>query len=605
MKLKLIGIFVCTLLIVAAVLPVTGNVKVNRIIAEENLGYENVQNRNPIPSSRDGWTLQWSQSYGGYGHSQHTQPVGDIDEDGVNEVIIGGYGSLGARILFYNEDTETYEQEYFWNYPGGEYNGVPSGVCVIDLDNDGELEFAASFEYGGQNGIHALDWDGVTLTELDLYTGIGYDFAFDVYACDYDDDGIDEVIIANAPEYGTGVYHVTALEWVDGKFEHSASWQCSDTDQECPMVWSGDPDNDGDTEIVAACSESFAAYILSYDGSNFIQEAKIPLGTNVYAVSMGDLDGDGIDEIEIGGYDTDAYIYKYQDGEYVNIWSHDYVGEEGIIEGAAIGDADNDGINEFLVGTHIVHILQWNETLEDFVEEATLTESTGRLSGVIIGDCDTDGWNEVKATEIYGGASTGSEFIYKYLDETPPVTTCELEGEMEDDVYISDVTVYLNAVDDHSGVDFTMYQLGGDEWEEYEGPFIVSEPGDYTVRFYSVDNYGNEEEEKSCSFTIETPCCYEVSIPPGFGFGLKATVTEICGESHTQETWRFRINGGLFAFAISPLKGKANFAAGETKDIKAPLVFGLGNVEISFTISYKCEPTVVNAFMLGPFVNVK
>ena len=36
------------------------------------------------------------------------------------------------------------------------------------------------------------------------------------------------------------------------------------------MVWSGDPDNDGDTEIVAACSESLAAYILSYDGDDLI-----------------------------------------------------------------------------------------------------------------------------------------------------------------------------------------------------------------------------------------------------------------------------------------------------------------------------------------------
>lgn len=604
MKVKLIGILVSTLLIFATVLPVSGTMKNKKIILEENLGYENVQNRNTILNPRDGWTLQWSHAYGGYGHSQHAQPVGDIDEDGINEVILGGYGSEGAHILFYNTYTKTYEEEYFWNYPGGTYNGVPSGVCVIDLENNGELDFVASFEYGGKNGIFAYDWDGNTLTELDYYNGFGYDFAFDVYACDYDDDGVEETIIANAPEYGTGSYHVTVLEWVDGEFEHSVSWQCPDTDQECPMVWSGDPDNDGDIEIIAACSESLSAYILSYDGSNFIQEAKIPIGTSVYAVSIGDLDGDGIDELEIGGFDTDVYIYKYQEGEYVETWSHDYSGEEGIIEGAAIGDADNDGINEFLVGTHIVHVLQWNETLEDYIEEATLTESTGRLAGVIIGDCDSDGLNEVKATEIYGGASTGSEFIYKYVDETSPVTTCELEGEMEDDEYISDVTVYLNAVDDHSGVDLTMYKLNVDEWEEYETPFIVSEPGDYTVRFYSVDNYGNEEEEKSCSFTIRAPCCYEVVIPTGFGFGLKATVTEICGESHTQDSWKFTITGGL-VFPISKLTGKTDFSAGETKDIKAPLLFGIGNVEISFIITTKCDPTKVNAFIIGPFVIVK
>ena len=178
MEKKIIGILVCTLFISAIFFPVAAKMNINLNNTEENyLGIT------------DGWALQWSHAYGGYGHSQHTQPIGDIDEDGVNEVILGGYGSLGARILFYNDITKTYEEEYFWNYPGGAYNGVPSGVCVIDLDNNGELEFAASFEYGGKNGIFAYDWDGTTLTELDYYNGVGYGFAFDVYACDYDDDG--------------------------------------------------------------------------------------------------------------------------------------------------------------------------------------------------------------------------------------------------------------------------------------------------------------------------------------------------------------------------------------------------------------------------------
>ncbi|MGF3555065.1 MAG: FG-GAP-like repeat-containing protein [Thermoplasmatota archaeon] len=181
----------------------------------------------------------------------------DIDEDGVNEVILGGYGSQGARILYYNDVTKTYEQEYFWNYPGGYYNGVPSGVCVVDLDNNGELEFAASFEYGGRNGIFAYDWDGETLTELDYYNGIGYGFAFDVYACDYDDDGYTEVLIANAPNMGGGTYHVTALGWENGKFVREVSWACpGGADKECPMVWSGDVDNDGKTEVIADISNS-------------------------------------------------------------------------------------------------------------------------------------------------------------------------------------------------------------------------------------------------------------------------------------------------------------------------------------------------------------
>jgi len=589
MEKKIIGILVSTMFIFVTIFPVAAKMNVSLDITEKNnLGL------------RDGWGLQWSHAYGGYGHSQHTQPIGDIDEDGVNEVIIGGYGSEGARILFYNDVTQTYEQEYFWNYPGSTYNGVPSGVCVIDLDNDGELEFAASFEYGGRNGIFAYDWDGTTLTELDYYNGIGYDFAFDVYACDYDDDGIEEVIIANAPEYGTGVYHVTALEWVNDQFVHSASWQCVDTDQECPMVWSGDPDNDGVTEVVAACSYSYSAYVLSYDGNDWVQEDKIYIGTSIYAVSLGDLDGDGIDEIEIGGENTDAYIYKYQNGGYEMVWSHDYTGEEGIIEGSAIGDADNDGLNEFCVGTHIVHILQWNEHTQTYIEEATLTSSTGRLAGVVIGDCDTDGLNELKATEIYGGASTGSEFIYKYYDETSPITTCELAGEMKDDIYISEVTVYLNATDDHSGVDYTRYKLDSEQWQEYQNPFIVSEAGTHKVKFYSVDIYGNEEEDQTCTFTIKYPCCFEVVIPKGVSIGLKVKVNELCNVSHTDIPWNIEISSGKL-IAITPLNGTFDISAGKTKTIRSRLVFGFGRIHLKVTVD-DCDTISKYAFVIGPVV---
>jgi len=605
MKKKIIGIFVCMLLIVATALPVAGTMKGNRIATGENLVYTNVQNGNPGLLSRDGWSLQWSHSYGGYGHSQHTQPIGDIDEDGVNEVIIGGYGSNGARILFYNVDTNTYEEEHFWNYPGGAYNGVPSGACVIDLDDDGDLEFVASFEYGGQNGIFAYDWDGETLTELDYYTGTGYGFAFDVYACDYDDDGVDETIIANAPNIGGGTYHVTALEWVGGGFEHSASWQCPDTGEECPMVWSGDPDNDGDTEVVAVCSESYSAYVLSYDGIDWVQEAKIYIGSSAYAISVGDTDGDGIDEIEIGGYDTDVYIYEYQNGNYVEVWSHDYTGEEGIIEAVAIGDADNDGINEFLVGTHIVHVLQWNETLEDYVEEATLTDSTGRLSGVVIGDCDSDGLNEVKATEIFGGASTGSEFIYKYYDLTPPETTCELAGEMEDDVYISDVTVYLNATDDHSGVDYTMYQLDGGAWQEYEDPFVVSEDGKHTVKFYSVDNAGNEEDEKSCTFTIKSPI--EIEIIKGGLFKVKAVIKNIGATEATGVNWKIGLDGGAF-IGKETTGENLTIPAGGDETVTSKLILGFGPTVITVDVWIPDGPADTkqqNGFVLLFFIYVK
>jgi hypothetical protein len=598
MEEKIIGIFICTLLIFTSIYPVTAKTNINIDNGQENK-----------LELKEGWGLQWSHAYGGYGHSQHAQPIGDIDEDGINEVILGGYGSLGARIMFYNDVTQTYEQEYFWNYPGGAYDGVPSGVCIVDLDNDGELEFAASFEYGGKNGIFAYEWDGTTLTELDYYTGVGYGFAFDVYACDYDDDGAMEVLIANAPNMGGGTYHVTALGWKNDNFVTEATWACpGGADKECPEVWSGDVDNDGLTEVIADVSNgqtsTAGTWALNWNDSTDEWEGVVVCsnypGSTVYGDSVGDMDDDGTPEIGIGSYGgTPAgWLFEWDGAAYQQVWHQEYPGQQPVIESTAIGDADNDGINEFCLGTGFIHIIQWDG--KAYVEEATFTDPTGMLAGMNVGDCDSDGLNELKACEILSG--TGSEFIYKYYDETPPVTTCELSGEMEDDSYISDVTVYLNATDDHSSIDYTMYKIDTEQWQEYQNPFIVSETGTHTIKFYSVDASGTEEDDKTVTFTIKNPCCFEIVIPKGISIGLRAKVKELCNVSHTDIPWSFEITNGKLK-AITPLNGAFDISGGKTKTIRSRLVIGFGRVHIKLTVD-DCDILSRYAFVIGPIVIV-
>ena len=39
-------------------------------------------------------------------------------------------------------------------------------------------------------------------------------------------------------------------------------------------------------------------------------------------------------------------------------------------------------------------------------------------------------------------------------------------------------------------------------WEPYTGPFVVSQPGNYIIHYYSVDKVGNIEPEQIKGFTI-------------------------------------------------------------------------------------------------------
>ena len=82
----------------------------------------------------------------------------------------------------------------------------------------------------------------------------------------------------------------------------------------------------------------------------------------------------------------------------------------------------------------------------------------------------------------------------------------------EDPIFEGEVTVTLNATDDWSGVNYTMYYISytdplggqddGDSWIEYSEPFVVSEMGRYNISYYSVDMASNIEETKSTSFII-------------------------------------------------------------------------------------------------------
>ena len=162
-------------------------------------------------------------------------------------------------------------------------------------------------------------------------------------------------------------------------------------------------------------------------------------------------------------------------------------------------------------------------------------------------------------------------------DTTAPVTTCTLEGTMQGGVYISPVTVTLNATDDNSGVKYTKYRVDTAGWDTYTAPFTVTNDGAHTVYFYSEDNAGNLEIEKNRSFTIQY---YDITVING-GVGVSVTVKNIGVLNQTQVPWSIALTGGLVL-----LKGKSgiiDLKSGAEMTVKAT-VFGIGKPVITVTV---------------------
>lgn len=184
-------------------------------------------------------------------------------------------------------------------------------------------------------------------------------------------------------------------------------------------------------------------------------------------------------------------------------------------------------------------------------------------------------------------------------DLTPPVTTCNLAGDLEGDIYVSDVTVTLTAMDD-SGIEYTKYKVDNGTWTTYSAPFVESTNGNHTVSYYSVDTVGNTEAEKTCSFTIqkEVP---EVSITFKGGLGISATIKNTGTANLTDLDWTMSLDGKLIFVGKTKTGTISSLDVGESVTINN-FVLGLGKTGIDLQVEAAeatASGTVILFFVIG------
>jgi murein tripeptide amidase MpaA len=196
-------------------------------------------------------------------------------------------------------------------------------------------------------------------------------------------------------------------------------------------------------------------------------------------------------------------------------------------------------------------------------------------------------------------STLGKVIVILGEDVTPPVTTCTLNGDLQGDVYVSDVTVTLTATDD-SGIDYTKYKLDGGAWTVYTAPFIVSSNGNHTVAFYSADIVGNIEMEKTCSFTIEKEVPNATITIKG-GLGVSATITNTGDVDLTNLDWTLSLDGKLIFAGKTKTGTIASLPVGESVTV-SDFVVGLGKTGITLQLEgaeVTATGTVLLIFVLG------
>lgn len=97
-----------------------------------------------------------------------------------------------------------------------------------------------------------------------------------------------------------------------------------------------------------------------------------------------------------------------------------------------------------------------------------------------------------------------------YLDKFAPILTGDVLGDryiVNNQVYFSGRTkMKLTAVDNKAGIKQTMYSIDGENFHPYEQPFYLPNiQGIHTVRYYAIDNVGNNTQlSEKVNYQLDT-----------------------------------------------------------------------------------------------------
>jgi outer membrane protein assembly factor BamB len=252
--------------------------------------------------------------------------IGDVDGDGALEVVVGS-DDKNVYVL----DGATGAEK--WRF--ATLARVRSSPTLADIDGDGQLEIVI-----GSNQIYALDararrrkWAYTLQTTTFSSAAIG----------DIDGDGDLEVVVGS---YDNIVYALSgrtgALKW---------SFFAGNQVESSPAL--GDIDGDGEVEVVfgaGSISENGPKGVYALQGWDGRQKWFFSIGQDQRVISspaLGDIDGDGEMEIVIGSNANTLYVF---DGQGRVKYTH--TAGKFIESSPALGDIDGDGEVEIAVGSH-------------------------------------------------------------------------------------------------------------------------------------------------------------------------------------------------------------------------------------------------------------
>jgi hypothetical protein len=327
----------------------------------------------------------------------------DVDGDGDIDVVTANNGSDDATV-FLNDGAGAFTVSA--TFPVG---SAPAHIAAADFDGDGIADLAVVSAADSTVAILLGGGDGTFASADEFAVGI---FPVKVVAADFDGDGAAD--FATSDLFGDTV--TVRLGRGDGTFADAAT---------VPVPFGpvglavGDFNRDGSPDMVVTLEADIpgAVAVLLGDGTGGfdVQESPLIAGDTPLSVAVGDLDGDGADDLAVSNWADDTISVFFGNGD--GTFDDGPVLDAGLVpEDVAIADLDGDGAADII-------------TLDGFGSET----SDGLLIVIPgVGDGTFD-----RAVAFSVGAAPRAVAVGDLdLDGEPDVTTADFDSD--------DIAIVLN-----------------------------------------------------------------------------------------------------------------------------------------------------------------
>ncbi|MFX0078691.1 MAG: FG-GAP-like repeat-containing protein [Candidatus Hermodarchaeota archaeon] len=294
--------------------------------------------------------------------------TGDVDNDGQVEIAWGAYSSFENEVRAYDYVDDHWVECNITDISGPLEEVMVNHVAIGDVDNDGLNELAIGLNehaYFNRSVWPEVDYtvryyknESEGWTEY-LVGDSGYDVEV-VEIGDVDNDGENELLVGLKwwsifvyPDPPPVPYELRYYEYELGSWvEHNITDLPNDVGRRAVKI--GDIDHDGLNEVVVGTvggSEGINQLrYFKYDVGGWTEYIVTEIESYFHALEIGDLDNDGFNEIVAGIVINEMYELRYF--KYgLGVWTEYNIADPNItVFSIAIGDLDNDGQNEVAMG---------------------------------------------------------------------------------------------------------------------------------------------------------------------------------------------------------------------------------------------------------------